>query len=78
VGHAGSGDAVYLMDVAAGHPERGVVGADGLFVRAVEQAVDLAVVVVVQLDLAHAELVGPGVAGMRVFRFSYGRAPSDA
>jgi hypothetical protein len=45
------------MDVAAGHPERGEVGADGLFVRAVEQAVDLAVVIVVQLDLAHAELL---------------------
>src|SRR5215469_2231448 len=57
-----SGQAVYLVDVAAGHAERGVVGADGWLVRPVKQAVDPAVGVVVQLDLAHAELVGPGVA----------------
>ena len=45
------------MDVAAGHAECGVVGEDGLFVWPVQEAVDLAVGVVVQLDLAYAELV---------------------
>jgi hypothetical protein len=46
------------MDVAAGYAEGGVMRADGLFVRAFQQAVNLAVRVVVQLELAHAELIG--------------------
>src|SRR5262249_20058300 len=58
-----SGQAVYLMHVAAGHAKRGVVLADSLLVRAFEQAVDLALGVVVQLDLAHAKVIGPLVAG---------------
>jgi hypothetical protein len=41
------------VDVAAGHAQRGVVLADGLFVRPVQQAVHLAVAVVVELDLAN-------------------------
>jgi hypothetical protein len=49
------------VDVAARHSQRGVVLADGLLVRAVKQAVHLAPSVVVELDLAHAELIGPGV-----------------
>jgi AcrR family transcriptional regulator len=59
-----SGKAVHPMDVAAGHPQRGVVLADGLLVRPVEEAVHLAPGVVVQLDLAHAELIGRAVAGV--------------
>jgi hypothetical protein len=50
--------------IAAGHPERRVVRADGLFIRPLEQAVNLAVGVVVQLDLADSELICPGVAGV--------------
>ncbi len=38
-----------------------MVVADGLLVRALEEAVDLAVGVVVELDLPHAELVGGAV-----------------
>ena len=41
-----------------------MVVADGLFVPPVEQAVNLAGVVVKQLELAHTELVGLGVAGV--------------
>ena len=52
------------MDGPAVHPERGVVLADRVLVRAVEQAVHLAVGVVVQLDLADAELVRPLVASV--------------
>jgi hypothetical protein len=59
-----SGKAVHPMDVAAGHPQRGVVLADGLLIRPVEEAVHLAPGVVVQLDLAHAELIGCAVAGV--------------
>src|SRR3974377_439493 len=59
-----SREAVHRVDVAAGHPERGVVRADGFLVGPVEQAVHLAVGVVVQLDLAYAELVGLLVAGV--------------
>ena len=47
-----------------GTPRGGVVLADGVFVRPFEQAVHLAVGVVGQLDLANAEPVGPGVAGV--------------
>ena len=61
---ARSGKAVHLVDVSARHAQRGVVLADGLFVWPVQQAVHLAAGVVVQLDLAHAELIGPGVAGV--------------
>ena len=56
--HARSGEAFYLVDVAAGDAEGGVVAADGVLVWAFEQAVEGAVGVVVQLELAHAELVG--------------------
>jgi len=38
-----------------------MVVADGLLVRAFQEAVDLAVGVVVELDLPHAELVGGAV-----------------
>jgi hypothetical protein len=41
-----------------------VVLADGVLVRPFGQAVHLAAGVVVQLDLANAELVGPGLAGI--------------
>jgi hypothetical protein len=61
---ARSGKAVHPVDVAARHTQRGVMLVDGLFVRPVEQAVHLAPGVVVQLDLAHAELIGPAVAGV--------------
>src|SRR5262252_3028942 len=61
---ARSGKAVHLVDVAARHAQGGVVLADGLFVRPVQQAIHLAPRVVVELDLAHTELVGPGVAGV--------------
>ena len=62
LGQARSGEAVCLMDMAAGHSERGVVLPDGVLVRPVEQAAHLPVGVVVQLGLADAEPVGPGVA----------------
>src|SRR6185437_14937097 len=45
-------------NLATRHVEGGVVLADRLLVRAVEQAVHLAVCVVVQLELRDAELVG--------------------
>lgn len=49
--------AVHLADVAAGHAERGVVGADGLFVWPVEQAVDLALGVVVLCPVIRAVII---------------------
>jgi hypothetical protein len=52
------------VHIATGQPERGVVLPDGLLVRPFEQAVNLAVGVVVQLDLMHAEIVGPLMAGI--------------
>ena len=52
------------MYLAAGDAERGVGLADGALVRPVEQAVHLPVGVVIQLDLAYAEPVGPGVTGI--------------
>ena len=52
------------MHVAAGHAERGVVLADGVLVRPIEQAVHRPVGVVVQPGLADAEPVGPGVAAV--------------
>jgi len=55
-----------LVDVSAGHAQRGVVRADGFCVWPVQHAAHLAFGVVVKLDLAHAELIGPGpVAGSR-------------
>src|SRR5437763_5968727 len=59
-----SGHAVHPVDGPAVHPQRGVVPADRVLVRPVEQAVHLAVGVVVQLDLADAELVRPLVAAV--------------
>src|SRR5271169_2243782 len=59
-----SGEAVDLVHVCARDAERGVVLADGVLVGPVQQAVHLAVGVVVQLDLAHAELVGGAVTGV--------------
>jgi len=52
------------VHVAAGNAEGGVVLADGVLVRPFQQAVHLAFGVVVQLDLADAELVDPAVAGV--------------
>src|SRR5205823_11692249 len=63
-GSVRSGDAVHPVDGPAAQPERGVVLADRVLVRPVEQAVHLAVGVVVQLDLADAELVRPLVAAV--------------
>jgi hypothetical protein len=51
VGVRQSGEAGHLVDVAAGHAERGGTGPDGFFVRPVKHAVDLAVAVVVQPGL---------------------------
>jgi hypothetical protein len=55
-----STEAVYLMDVTAGDAESGMVGADRLLIGCFEQAVNLTVSVVIQLDLTTAELVRPG------------------
>jgi hypothetical protein len=54
------------MDRTALHVQRLVMLADGVLIRPFQQAVDLAVGVVEQFDLAHPELVGgafPGSAG---------------
>lgn len=59
-------DAVDPVHVAAVHVQRRVMLADRVLVRAFQQAVDLAVGVVEQFDLADAELVGlpgPGPLG---------------
>jgi hypothetical protein len=53
----GSGDALDLGYLAAGKPQCLVVPAYGLLVRPFQDAVHLAFEVVVQLNLAHAELV---------------------
>jgi hypothetical protein len=53
-----SEQAVDLVHFAARHAESLVMFADRVLVRTFEQAVDLAVGIVVQLDLPHAELVG--------------------
>jgi len=55
---AGSEDAVDLVDLAARDTDRLVVPADGVLVRALQEAINLAVRVVVELDLPDAELVG--------------------
>ena len=52
---------VDLVHLAAGDADRLVVLADRVLVRALQQAVDLPVGVVLQLDLPDAELVGRAV-----------------
>jgi hypothetical protein len=47
--------------VTAGDAERRVMVADRLLARALQEAVNLAVGVVIELDLPHAELVGSPV-----------------
>lgn len=47
-----------MVHVAAGDAQRLVMPADRLLIRAFQEAVDLAVGVVVTLDLPHADLVG--------------------
>jgi hypothetical protein len=47
-----------LVDVAAGDFQRGVVPADCFLVRTFKQAIHFPFRIVVQLDLAYAELVG--------------------
>jgi hypothetical protein len=49
------------VHVTAGDVERRVMLADRLLVRAFQEAVDLAVGIVLKLDLPHAELVGGAV-----------------
>src|SRR3984885_5924549 len=57
----GSEEAVHAMHVAAGNIEGLMMVADGLLVRSFQEAIDLAVGVVVELNLPHAELVGGAV-----------------
>jgi hypothetical protein len=52
------------MYLATRNTQRGVVAADGLGVRRLEQAVDLAVGIVEKLNLTNAELVGLLVLGL--------------
>src|ERR1700749_511656 len=59
-----SGDSVHPVDGPAVHAERGVVLADRVLVGPVEEAVHLALRVVVQLNLPDAELVRALVAGV--------------
>jgi len=59
-----SGQAVHLVHVAAGYPQCRMVLADGFLVRPFEQAIHRAFGVVVELDLADPEPVGPRVAGV--------------
>ena len=59
-----SGEAVHLVDVAAGDSQRGVVLADCFLVWAFKQAIHFPFGIVVQLDLAYAEPVGLRVAGV--------------
>ena len=47
------------MYVTAGDFKRRMVLADGLLVRPFEQAINLALGIVVELDLANPELIGP-------------------
>src|ERR1035438_8347467 len=58
---AGSEQAVYTVHVAAGDVQRLVMLADRLLIRAFQEAIDLAVGVVVKLNLPHTELVGSAV-----------------
>src|SRR3984957_16718306 len=59
-----SGDAFDLRHLATGEPQGLVVLADGLLVGPFQQAVHLALGVVVELDLPYAELVGLHVPGV--------------
>src|SRR5215469_1048191 len=58
---ARSEQAVHPVHVSARHTEGRMMLADRLLVGTVKQAVNLAVLVVVQLKLRHAELVGFGI-----------------
>ena len=60
-----SGGVVHPVDDTAIHAECGVVLADRVFVGSVEQAVHLALRVVEQLNLPHAELIRAFVASGR-------------
>ena len=51
-------NATYLVDVTARRAESFVMQADRIGIRSVQQAIDLARLIVEQLDLSHAELVG--------------------
>ena len=51
------------MHVAARNVQRCMMPANSLLVRAVQQAVDLAVAVVEQLNLPHSELINSAVPG---------------
>jgi hypothetical protein len=57
----GSEEAVHAVHVAAGNVKGIMVLADRLLIRAFQEAIDLAVGVVVELNLPHAELVGGAV-----------------
>jgi hypothetical protein len=59
-----SGEAIHLVDVAAGDSQCGVVPADCSFVQTFMQAIHFPFRIVVQLDLAYAELAGLRVAGV--------------
>lgn len=50
-----------MVHVAAGDVQRRVMPANCLLARAVQKAVDLAVAIVIQLNLPHTELVGSAV-----------------
>jgi hypothetical protein len=51
------------VHVAAGDVQRLMMLADRVLIRAFQQAIDLAVGVVVKLDLPHPELVGSAIPG---------------
>jgi hypothetical protein len=55
----------YLVYVAAGDPERFMMVANGLGVGSLEEAVDVAIGIVIQLNLTYAELVSFSVPGVR-------------
>jgi hypothetical protein len=62
------------MDVAAWNAKGGVVMSDGVCVRRVKEAVDLAVGVLEQFDLAHTKLVGLlclGISGDLINRLGW-------
>ncbi len=53
--------AVYLVHVTARDMQRRMMLADGLLIRAFQQGLNLALVIVVKLDLPDAELIGDTV-----------------
>src|SRR6516165_11203104 len=53
--------AVHLMYFTAGNVQRRVMPSDRVFVRRLQEAVDLAVGVVIQLNLPHAELIANAI-----------------